>query len=404
MIKDVAYNTGDQIPGTVQVNNIAIATSNPDYATGEWVGGVDETNAYVIVSDTTTAGLVGRTTGGGTGVASADTPTFWRSAGLTDQDLIDLINKLPGSPGDLTNVIDARDWLGASQYGLAIVNDYDTGYYYLFDTYSSADNPGEIKFPDHANGVGDLNPNNVGQSGDTLTQIYINALDSIGTDSSNDFLQLVGNSGTLTLTQGSNSVTYGFTDQAFEFSQYGNGGSYELYADNFYENSLLGSITVISPASGNFNTYDPINITYSIGSSGTSGSSGGPGWYFYSDEGNLNTSPPLSNGDAIFVNSGVETFDPNKVNGKALYFYQYDSAGVDYATQFNALQTNGGTLSITQNGQTVTYTTTNPNMFIYTPVGGGSNYSLVVNTGMLTQTASVVNPFVYGDPITLSFS
>jgi hypothetical protein len=66
MIKDVAYNTGGAISGTTQVNNIAIATDdNPDYTEGSWVGGVDTSDGYVIVCDTTSAGLVGRTTGGG---------------------------------------------------------------------------------------------------------------------------------------------------------------------------------------------------------------------------------------------------------------------------------------------------------------------------------------------------
>jgi hypothetical protein len=255
MIKDVAYNTGGPISGTTQVNNIAIGIENPDYTSGSWVGGVDDTDGYVIVGDTTTAGLVGRTTGGGTGVAPADTPTFWKSAGLTDQDLVDLINKLPGSDGNYTNVTDARTALSFSPY--AIVNDYNIG---------------------------------------------------------------------------------------------------------------------------------------------------GAGWLFYSDEGNINAQPPGSNGNAIFVtNTNVETFNPNEVNGKALYFNRYDSNGLDYETQFTTLQVNGGTLSITQNGNTVTYTTTNPNMFIYTLVGGVGP-CLIVNTGILTQTAYVVNPFVYGDPITLSFS
>ncbi len=126
MIKDVAYNTGGTISGTTQVNDIAIATdNNPDYTEGSWVGGVDSSDGYVIVSDTTSANLVGRTTGGGTGIAQSNTPTFWKSDGLTDQALIDLINKLPGSAGNYSNVTAARNALASSSF--AIVNDYTGG-------------------------------------------------------------------------------------------------------------------------------------------------------------------------------------------------------------------------------------------------------------------------------------
>ena len=75
------------------------------------------------------------------------------------------------------------------------------------------------------------------------------------------FDQFIGRSGVLTLTQGSNSVTYAFTDQAFENSSYGGAN---LYADNHYENSVPGSITIISPASGDFNTTQPITISYTL--------------------------------------------------------------------------------------------------------------------------------------------
>jgi hypothetical protein len=160
------------------------------------------------------------------------------------------------------------------------------------------------------------------------------------------------------------------------------------------------SFNDINSAKAWLNNAAHVNILGGTYSSG--GGTSSPGWLFYSGEGSLDANPPLNIGNAIFViTSSVETFDPNKVNGKALYFNRYDSNGVDYATQFTSLQTNGGTLSITQNGNTATYTTANPNMFVF---NNTSNGFLLVNTGMLTQTAAVINPFVYGDPITLSFS
>lgn len=66
--------------GWVQVGNIAIdiegiASSNDM----PFVPGVDDSydiNGYIIISDTTSTGLNGRSTGGNTGVVSPDTPTF----------------------------------------------------------------------------------------------------------------------------------------------------------------------------------------------------------------------------------------------------------------------------------------------------------------------------------------
>jgi hypothetical protein len=259
MIKDVAYNTGGAISGTTQVNDIAIATgNNPDYTEGSWVGGVDNSNAYVIVSDTTSAGLVGRTTGGGTGIAPANTPTFWKSAALTDQALLNLVNKLPGLAGNYANVTAARAALAVSPF--AIVNDY------------------------------------------------------------------------------------------------------------------------------------------------TGGGGGGAGWLFYSDEGELNADPPTADGNVIFrINSSpaVETYNPNKANGvNQIYFNLSDSAGTDYTTQFTALQTNGGTITMTQGVNTATYTSAVAGtFFVESEVG-----FFIMQTGFATQTVTSDSPFVSGVPITLSFS
>ena len=53
---------------------------------------------FVIVSDSTTAGVVGRTTGGGTTPDEpADTPTYWISNGSTPDDFLNLVNALPPS-------------------------------------------------------------------------------------------------------------------------------------------------------------------------------------------------------------------------------------------------------------------------------------------------------------------
>jgi hypothetical protein len=223
MIKDVAYNTGDPISGTTQVNDIAIATgNNPDYTEGSWVGGVDNSNAYVIVSDTTSAGLVGRTTGGGTGIAPANTPTFWKSAALTDQALLNLVNKLPGLAGNYANVTAARAALAVSPF--AIVNDYTGGgtsgtsgtsgtgggagwLFYSDEGELNAPPPeadGNVIFRINSSPVVETyNPNKT----NGVNEIYFNLNDSAGTDYTTQFTALTSG-GTISITQGANTATY----------------------------------------------------------------------------------------------------------------------------------------------------------------------------------------------------
>jgi hypothetical protein len=217
MIKDVAYNTGDPISGTTQVNDIAIATgNNPDYTEGSWVGGVDNSNAYVIVSDTTSAGLVGRTTGGGTGIAPANTPTFWKSAALTDQALLNLVNKLPGLAGNYANVTAARAALAVSPF--AIVNDYTGGggggAGWLFYSDEGTMNAGPPEADGNALFLAIDNQNNIttetynpNKSSGT-DEIYFNLSDSTGTDYTTQFTTLQTSGGTISITQGANTATY----------------------------------------------------------------------------------------------------------------------------------------------------------------------------------------------------
>lgn len=111
MIYNAIYNAGSAIGGTTQVGNIAVATGTPDYSIGDWTGGVDDTGCYVIISETTNTGLAGRTAGGTSEIIPADTPVFWKTVAETDQAFLDLVNMLPGSPGNITDVGTATDWL-----------------------------------------------------------------------------------------------------------------------------------------------------------------------------------------------------------------------------------------------------------------------------------------------------
>jgi hypothetical protein len=135
----------------------------------------------------------------------------------------------------------------------------------------------------------------------------------------------------------------------------------------------------------------------------TSAGGGIGAWYFYSDEGNINAAPPIANGNAIFLINGspkVETFNPNKSNGvNEIYFNLDDSNGTNYTTQFTELATNGGTISITQGANTVTYTSTTPGTFFVQTLEG----FFIMQTGPATQTVTSASPFVFGDPISITF-
>jgi hypothetical protein len=130
-------------------------------------------------------------------------------------------------------------------------------------------------------------------------------------------------------------------------------------------------------------------------------------WYFYSDEGGIfDAQPPSSDGNSIFLirnnetNEVTETFNPNKSNGvNEIYFNLDDSNGTNYTTQFTELATNGGTISITQGANTVTYTSTTPGTFFADTIGG----IFTIQTGPATQTVTSANPFVYADPISITF-
>jgi len=113
------YNPGGTPEaGATQMKTLQYSAGNVDVSTGGWYGGVDDTGVYVITCDTTTTGLAGRTTGGGTGTAIANVPTFWRTAGTSDAQLLAVVNRLPGSPGNLTTAAGATGWLNSNNYGL----------------------------------------------------------------------------------------------------------------------------------------------------------------------------------------------------------------------------------------------------------------------------------------------
>lgn len=256
------------IPGATQVGNLAVAIGDVDYSTGGWIAGVSDANGYVIYSDTISLNLVGRTTGGGTGTASSNMPTFYRSQFKTDSSLLQLINRIPGNTQSFNDINSAKAWLSATP---------------------------------HTN--------------------------------------------------------------------------------------ILGG-------------------TYSGG--GATGS----GWQFYYTEGPLaGINPPLNNGEVIFViniPASSATYDPNYYIGsggqRQILFNENQSDGSSYLSAFNTLVSLGGTVSISQEANTV----------IYSGAGGGAGIFFIQTQGLTnmftinTQAATLVqpasSPFISGTPITLTIS
>lgn len=119
---------GSAPSGWTKIGNIAVDTTGivtPNDA--PFLPGVDEnydTNGYIIISDTTTAGLVGRTTGNNTGVATSDTPTYWATLLKTEQSFLELVNKLPARVDETPFVGggDALTWLNSNGYWSSYVD------------------------------------------------------------------------------------------------------------------------------------------------------------------------------------------------------------------------------------------------------------------------------------------
>ena len=249
----VGYNTGSTISGTEQIGDLAIGTSDQDYSLQP--GGV----RFWMTPDQDLGYVIAKPVPSGNQPNPLSVPAyvgFNRSDALTDNSFISLANIISGQ--SFTGGTEAKTWLNNNGYWTS----YDgggatTGDYFLLAQYNSASNDGDITFPNHNAETYSLNPNLIGQAG---YAIYINRRDSLGGDMLPILVDLIGNSGTLTLTQGINSVTYSFTSTAFSTgSPVG-----EYYWDDVYEGGTVGDITVVSAASGDFDTTNPITITVTI--------------------------------------------------------------------------------------------------------------------------------------------
>ena len=257
-----AYNTGAGITGTDQVGSLAIGTPTVGFqATGlEWWNGPNEDLGYVIAlsvpGDTQPTPVAGVSASVG----------FFRSSALTEGSFIGLANYIagPSGGGPFASGSTAKTWLNNNGYWTSFsggATGATSGNYNLLNSYSPANTNGSITFPGSDNAASN-NPNTVGLN--PGNGIYINKFDLAGNDQSSVLDSLLNRSGSLTLTQGVNSVTYSFTSTAFNFTS---GAPYpnQYWWDNFHNGaqSPLGTLTVTSSSPSNFNYIDTIIITVS---------------------------------------------------------------------------------------------------------------------------------------------
>jgi hypothetical protein len=141
----------------------------------------------------------------------------------------------------------------------------------------------------------------------------------------------------------------------------------------------------------------------------TASAPGGPGWEFYYAEGPIGaTPPPFNNGDVIFFDqtAGTITYDPNYPGGAVnfnIYFNVNQADGTSYLTQFNTLDNAGGTIAISQAGNTAIYTG-NASTYTITNFGGTAGSALVINAQIATLVQPASSPFTSGTPITVAIS
>ena len=126
------------ITGCTQVGNIAVSTDMSITNLSGFSGGVDDTNGYIIISDTVNAGLVGRSTGNRTGtVGASSVPTYWRSSLKTEPSFISLTNNLPARryQTPFTSSSESKNWLNSNGYWTSFTS---TSSPLLLDLYPNA--------------------------------------------------------------------------------------------------------------------------------------------------------------------------------------------------------------------------------------------------------------------------
>lgn len=262
---DVKYSGGQLLTESVVQGVLAVSTGNSDYSEGGWYGGVEDSDGYVVATATNILGIAGDLDTTGNPLLT-NAPTFWKAAGRTDQDLIDIVNQLPGSPNGFTNAADARLWLSNNNFGIVTQFAGSTNAWVLLEGgigCQPAWDDMSITFIDwnNVNCGGFTDIVDVVQGGSFA--IYINGTDSAGNDKSSFLGAMIGNSGKITFTQGGNWVTLSFSSDTWSINETGNTDG--VYYDADGEGGSTGAAPTLYDWNfdGNFNGFfgtDP-NLT-----------------------------------------------------------------------------------------------------------------------------------------------
>jgi hypothetical protein len=137
----------------------------------------------------------------------------------------------------------------------------------------------------------------------------------------------------------------------------------------------------------------------------------GTGWFFHEEDNTIPNQPPTTIGDIMFIRipltggTPFNTYNPNPQNG---YFISYNinhitDDGIDYNTQFHNLSINGGIITLTQNGDSISYSGTAASFLFNSNVNGHWTLFRSDNPG-LTLLQSSNNPFIAATTISITFS
>jgi hypothetical protein len=185
MANPIAYNSGTTVSGCINTGTISLAVDNLNYSTRpgnlNWYAGGDNTNKYIIISDTYSQGV---------DTQANSRPTMWATSALTDNELLKWINGLPARSGQSTfaTLTDAISWL-TSQNKYLISNQHypqivTSGMVLNLDAGFTASYPnvGTSWYDLYSGGTGSLNNgpvwNNLGMSS------------NISFDGTNDYYEL----------------------------------------------------------------------------------------------------------------------------------------------------------------------------------------------------------------------
>lgn len=443
-----AYNTGSPISGTIQVGDIAIIEDITNYSPSlgglRWWAGPDETLGYVIVYPVPAGDHQTPVPGETSFIGFYGTKNMPNP--FNESTFVELVNTQFNQ--SFTTGNDASTWLTTNGYWNSWVSITPTptstvaltptptptvtptqtptntptltptpsstptsvtGYSFnlvvLPYNYPSSGNT--IMVDQGTPGIGTTDPNVFATN---LNAIYFNAIDTNGVNRTNYFASFTGQSVTLTISQTGSTAIYSGDSKAFQSWSSGGDSGFTFGYGVAQPGYSAGTTTLIQSAPTNWVTGQTVTISAVVNGVGvtptptatsvtptptpTSGATGN-GWLFYTAEGPI-AGPPTSNGDTIFVVAGNSVFNPNYTGTPFnMFFNVNNNVGTSYLSQFQQLDTNGGTITLSQGSNIAIYSGTASDY-----VANPQYMQLIVNSPVqMIQSAST--PFVSGTTINL---